>query len=236
MLWEQTSEVKGFLTVGIGVRISDTTRYQLLLVSETMSLARKFAAETKKGYQTLRLAWRIWLALWCAGSCLVIVYLYVIFCKRIEAYLNCIGYTRNCVVSYRFWVFIWYASCSTSVLNGNQFCVSDRFHFAAMLACKPFTHHHILCQRRARRPAEVEGRDYFFVDKPQFEAWRDGGMLLEHALVYGEYKGIPRQQVRRFLHPRECPERVQSLCLHCVHDRSLYCIVHLLHRLAGLAF
>lgn len=48
---------------------------------------------------------------------------------------------------------------------------------------------------RGKRPGEVEGRDYFFVSKEKFEAWIQGGMLLEHALVYGEYKGIPRQQV-----------------------------------------
>lgn len=64
-------------------------------------------------------------------------------------------------------------------------------------------HHTTRTRHRAMRPMEVEGRDYFFVDKPQFEAWRDGGMLLEHALVYGEYKGIPRQQVSR--HARVLP-------------------------------
>jgi guanylate kinase len=45
------------------------------------------------------------------------------------------------------------------------------------------------------RPNEVEGRDYFFVDRPKFEGWIRDDMLLEHANVYGDYKGIPRQQV-----------------------------------------
>lgn len=45
------------------------------------------------------------------------------------------------------------------------------------------------------RPGEVEGKDYFFVSKEQFEDWIAGEQLLEHALVYGEYKGIPRGQV-----------------------------------------
>jgi guanylate kinase len=45
------------------------------------------------------------------------------------------------------------------------------------------------------RPGEVEGKDYYFVSKEQFEEWIAGGQLLEHALVYGEYKGIPRGQV-----------------------------------------
>jgi len=48
---------------------------------------------------------------------------------------------------------------------------------------------------RAMRPGEVEGVDYHFVSRPQFERWIARGELLEHALVYGEYKGIPRAQV-----------------------------------------
>ena len=49
------------------------------------------------------------------------------------------------------------------------------------------------------RPGEVEGKDYFFVSKQQFEAWISEGQLLEYALVYGEYKGIPKQQVEAAL-------------------------------------
>jgi guanylate kinase len=52
---------------------------------------------------------------------------------------------------------------------------------------------------RAMRPGEVEGKDYFFVSKQQFESWIAEGQLLEHALVYGEYKGIPKQQVEAAL-------------------------------------
>ena len=48
---------------------------------------------------------------------------------------------------------------------------------------------------RAMRPLEVEGKDYFFVSKQKFEQRIAEKQLLEHALVYGEYKGIPRQQV-----------------------------------------
>ncbi|KAG2435251.1 hypothetical protein HXX76_007329 [Chlamydomonas incerta] len=48
---------------------------------------------------------------------------------------------------------------------------------------------------RPKRAGEVEGRDYFFVSKDKFEGWIADNMLLEYAVVYGEYKGIPRQQV-----------------------------------------
>lgn len=53
----------------------------------------------------------------------------------------------------------------------------------------------LCCFCSAMRPGEVEGKDYFFVSKEKFESWIESGQLLEHALVYGEYKGIPRQQV-----------------------------------------
>jgi guanylate kinase len=48
---------------------------------------------------------------------------------------------------------------------------------------------------RAMRPLERDGVDYHFVSRTQFETWIRDGQLLEHALVYGEYKGIPKTQV-----------------------------------------
>lgn len=50
---------------------------------------------------------------------------------------------------------------------------------------------------RPRRPAEVDGRDYFFVSREQFDALIARSELLEYSLVYGDYKGIPKDQVRR---------------------------------------
>lgn len=52
---------------------------------------------------------------------------------------------------------------------------------------------------RGRRPGEADGVDYIFVSKEQFEQWIAQGELLEHAVVYGEYKGIPKQQVSNAL-------------------------------------
>lgn len=49
---------------------------------------------------------------------------------------------------------------------------------------------------RPMRPGEVHGVDYLFMGRPEFEALLAGGELLEHALVYGEHKGIPKAQVR----------------------------------------
>ena len=41
----------------------------------------------------------------------------------------------------------------------------------------------------------MHGIDYIFVSRGEFESWIDQGQLLEHATVYGDYKGIPKQQV-----------------------------------------
>ncbi|GBG72079.1 hypothetical protein CBR_g11013 [Chara braunii] len=49
---------------------------------------------------------------------------------------------------------------------------------------------------RPMRPGEVDGVDYFFVRKSDFQRMIDGDELLEHAIVYGDYKGIPKEQVQ----------------------------------------
>jgi guanylate kinase len=48
---------------------------------------------------------------------------------------------------------------------------------------------------RAKRNGEVDGVDYHFVSKAQFEEWIQQGELFEYATVYGEYKGIPKSSV-----------------------------------------
>lgn len=60
---------------------------------------------------------------------------------------------------------------------------------------RPDIHFVVTATSRPRREGEVHGVDYFFVSKGQFEEWLQQGQLLEHAVVYGDYKGIPRQQV-----------------------------------------
>ena len=52
---------------------------------------------------------------------------------------------------------------------------------------------------RAKREGETDGVDYFFMSKDEFESMLDNDELLEHAVVYGDYKGIPKQQVRDLL-------------------------------------
>jgi guanylate kinase len=52
---------------------------------------------------------------------------------------------------------------------------------------------------RPQRPGEVHGKDYFFVSTAEFERMLKDGEMLEHAIVYGQHKGIPKAQVRQAL-------------------------------------
>jgi len=69
-------------------------------------------------------------------------------------------------------------------------CLKEREH--------PF-HFVVTATDRPPRPGEVHGVDYFFLTTEEFEAMIENGDLLEHALVYGQHKGIPKQQVRQAL-------------------------------------
>jgi guanylate kinase len=52
---------------------------------------------------------------------------------------------------------------------------------------------------RPPRPDEVDGVDYHFVSDDVFQYMIARNELLEHALVYGQYKGIPKAEVRAAL-------------------------------------
>ncbi len=57
-------------------------------------------------------------------------------------------------------------------------------------------HFTVTATTRAPRPAERDGINHFFVSVDQFLDMRSKGQLLEWAEVYGNYYGVPRQQVR----------------------------------------
>jgi guanylate kinase len=52
--------------------------------------------------------------------------------------------------------------------------------------------------RRPRR-GEVDGQDYRFVSKPEFDRLVDAGELLEHAKVFDNYYGTPKRPVEEAL-------------------------------------
>ena len=52
---------------------------------------------------------------------------------------------------------------------------------------------------RDPRPDEVDGRDYFFVKEEEFARMIEEDELLEYAIVYNDFKGVPKQQIREAL-------------------------------------
>jgi guanylate kinase len=48
---------------------------------------------------------------------------------------------------------------------------------------------------RKPRPGEEDGREYFFKDRPDFEAMVAAGEMLEHAEVFGNFYGSPKGPV-----------------------------------------
>ena len=52
---------------------------------------------------------------------------------------------------------------------------------------------------RDRRPSEVDGEDYVFLDKDEFRTRLEAEGFLEHAEVHGNYYGTPREPVEEAL-------------------------------------
>jgi guanylate kinase len=62
----------------------------------------------------------------------------------------------------------------------------------------PF-HFVVTATTRPRRNNEIHGVDYFFLSKDEFAEMIEHDELLEYAIVYNDFKGIPKQQVREAL-------------------------------------
>ena len=61
---------------------------------------------------------------------------------------------------------------------------SDSFHFVVTATTRP------------PRQDEIEGRDYIFVSNNEFARMIEADEMLEWAIVYNDYKGVPKQQIR----------------------------------------
>jgi len=62
----------------------------------------------------------------------------------------------------------------------------------------PF-HFVVTATTREKRPNEIHGKDYLFVSKDEFARMIEEDELIEYAIVYSDYKGIPKSQVREAL-------------------------------------
>lgn len=64
-------------------------------------------------------------------------------------------------------------------------------------------HFVVTATTRPPREGEVHGKDYFFYTKEEFEQLIREDELLEHAVVYEDYKGIPKEQIRQALESKK---------------------------------
>jgi guanylate kinase len=60
-------------------------------------------------------------------------------------------------------------------------------------------HFVVTANTREPRPGEVEGVDYFFVSREEFQRMIDNNELIEWAYVYDDFKGVPRAQIDQAL-------------------------------------
>ena len=81
------------------------------------------------------------------------------------------------------------------VISGPSGVGKDSVVHAMKARGLPF-HFVVTATTRPQRENEVHGRDYFFVSKEEFARMIEQDELIEYAIVYSDYKGIPKQQVR----------------------------------------
>ena len=62
----------------------------------------------------------------------------------------------------------------------------------------PF-HFVVTATTRPKRANETHGKDYWFISEDEFARMIEQNELIEYAIVYGDYKGIPKAQVRKAL-------------------------------------
>lgn len=63
----------------------------------------------------------------------------------------------------------------------------------------PDIHFAVTATTRARRPGEIDGIHYYFLDEETFKARHAEGEFIETAVVYNHHYGVPRTPVRHAL-------------------------------------
>jgi guanylate kinase len=63
----------------------------------------------------------------------------------------------------------------------------------------PDLHYSVTATTRERRPGEIDGVHYYFLDRETFRAWQQQGNFLESAVVYDNLYGVPKNPIRHAL-------------------------------------
>ncbi len=81
------------------------------------------------------------------------------------------------------------------ILSGPSGVGKDAVLSRMRLLDRPF-HFTVTATTRPKRPMETDGIDYIFMSKKEFGRMVAKDEFLEHAEVYGNHYGVPKQQVR----------------------------------------
>jgi guanylate kinase len=65
-----------------------------------------------------------------------------------------------------------------------------------MMASQDTFYFVVTATTRKVREGETHGQDYFFISHDEFAQMIEDDELLEYAIVYNDYKGVPKQQIR----------------------------------------
>ncbi|MDN5293558.1 MAG: guanylate kinase [Eubacteriales bacterium] len=68
-----------------------------------------------------------------------------------------------------------------------------------LLNCQPDLVFSVSATTRPPRPGEVDGKNYYFISREEFERMVAAGEMLEWAEVYGNFYGTPRKAVVEWL-------------------------------------
>lgn len=65
-----------------------------------------------------------------------------------------------------------------------------------ILDAMPKVAYSISATTRAPRSGEVDGKEYYFLSRENFQAWIEDGKFLEYAEVYGNFYGTPLNKIQ----------------------------------------
>ena len=82
------------------------------------------------------------------------------------------------------------------VISGPSGVGKDTIARELMDRCPNEYHFVVTATTRPPREGEVDGVDYIFVTNDEFAQMIEAGEMLEWAIVYNDYKGVPKQQIR----------------------------------------